>query len=72
MRLILSTLITYDTTVTDNSGLYLLLQQFYLIEIPRIRICRNVRMPGQDYFIINDIIGFTIQQGTNRIINTLI
>lgn len=31
-------------------------------EIPRIRSCANVRMPGQDYMIINDI-GFTIESG---------
>lgn len=31
-------------------------------EIPRIRTCANVRTPGQDYMIINDI-GFTIESG---------
>lgn len=31
-------------------------------EIPRIRICKNVRLPSQDYFIANDI-GFTIETG---------
>jgi len=31
-------------------------------EIPRIRICKNIRSPGQDYFILNDI-GFTIESG---------
>lgn len=31
-------------------------------QIPRIRICKNVRLPTQDYFIANDI-GFTIESG---------
>lgn len=31
-------------------------------EIPRIRSCANIRTPGQDYMIINDI-GFTIESG---------
>lgn len=31
-------------------------------EIPRIRICKNIRTPEQNYFIINDI-GFTIESG---------
>jgi hypothetical protein len=31
-------------------------------EVPRIRSCANVRTPGQDYMIINDI-GFTIESG---------
>lgn len=31
-------------------------------EIPRIRSCVNVRMPSQDYFIVNDV-GFTIESG---------
>lgn len=31
-------------------------------EIPRIRTCKNVRTPDQDYQIINDI-GFTIESG---------
>jgi len=30
--------------------------------IPRIRICKNIRLPSQEYFIINDI-GFTIESG---------
>jgi hypothetical protein len=33
-----------------------------MYEIPRIRICKNVRLPSQDYFIANDI-GFTIESG---------
>ena len=31
-------------------------------EIPRIRSCKNIRSPSQDYFIINDY-GFTIETG---------
>jgi len=31
-------------------------------EIPRIRICKNIRTPEQDYSIINDL-GFTIESG---------
>jgi hypothetical protein len=31
-------------------------------EIPRIRICKNIRLPSQDYSIINDV-GFTIESG---------
>lgn len=31
-------------------------------EIPRIRTCANVRVPEQDYMIINDL-GFTIESG---------
>ncbi len=31
-------------------------------EIPRFRICRNIRLSSQEYFIANDI-GFTIESG---------
>jgi hypothetical protein len=31
-------------------------------EIPRIRTTRNIRLPSQDYFIVNDV-GFTIESG---------
>lgn len=31
-------------------------------EIPRIRICKNIRTPEQDYSIVNDV-GFTIESG---------
>ena len=31
-------------------------------QIPRVRICRNIRLPSQDYFIANDV-GFTIESG---------
>ncbi len=41
---------------TDNMG------NIETHEIPRIRACANIRTPGQDYQIINDI-GFTIESG---------
>jgi hypothetical protein len=31
-------------------------------EIPRFRTCKNIRLPSQEYFIVNDI-GFTIESG---------
>ena len=31
-------------------------------EIPRIRTCKNMRLPSQEYFIVNDV-GFTIETG---------
>ena len=31
-------------------------------EIPRIRTCKNIRLPSQEYFIVNDV-GFTIESG---------
>ncbi len=34
----------------------------YRFEIPRIRVCKNIRLPSQDYFLANDI-GFTIESG---------
>lgn len=34
-------------------------------EIPRIRICSNVRLPDQSRFIINSV-GFTVEQGTSE------
>ena len=34
-------------------------------QIPRKRICKNVRLPTQEYFIVNDV-GFTIEQGTTN------
>lgn len=41
---------------TDSSG------NLQVHEIPRFRTCANIRTPGQDYFVINDI-GFTIESG---------
>lgn len=51
----------FDTTVhtydaVDGNG------NVQTYEIPRIRTCNNVRLPSQDYFIINDV-GFTIESG---------
>jgi len=40
-------------------------------EIPRIRICANVRTPDQDYQIINDI-GFTIESGETNYLEQLL
>jgi hypothetical protein len=34
-------------------------------EIPRIRTCRNIRLPSQEYFVATDA-GFTIEQGTTN------
>lgn len=34
-------------------------------EQPRIRICKNIRLPSQEYFIANDI-GFTIESGNTN------
>lgn len=50
-----------DTTITSfedvsNNG------TISINQIPRIRICSNIRSPDQDYMIINDI-GFTIESG---------
>ena len=36
-------------------------------QIPRIRICKNIRLPTQDYFIANDV-GFTIESGETNYI----
>lgn len=51
----------FDTTFytyqqTDSVG------NVTISEIPRIRICQELRYPGQYYFIINDA-GFTIESG---------
>ncbi len=51
----------FDTVFTtyqdvDNRG------NIQTHEIPRIRCCKNIRTPGQEYRIINDI-GFTIESG---------
>lgn len=37
-------------------------------QIPRIRICKNIRLPSQDYFIANDI-GFTIETGQTNYVD---
>lgn len=54
-------LFAFDTTFTtyedvDNAG------NVIINEIPRIRICKNIRTPQQDYGVFNDF-GFTIESG---------
>ena len=42
-------------------------------EIPRIRTCAmNMRTPGQDYFLVINDLGFTIESGTNGLSATII
>lgn len=61
--------------VSKNSGNIYALDTIYTIyqdtdsngniinnEIPRFRSCKNIRLPSQEYFVINDI-GFTIETG---------
>lgn len=45
---------SFKTTDADNNDVE--------YEIPRIRICDNIRLPSQDWFILNDV-GFTIETG---------
>lgn len=45
-------LYSFDTIFTTYDG----------AEIPRIRTCKNVRLPSQEWFIANDV-GFTIESG---------
>jgi hypothetical protein len=45
-------LYAFDTIYTTYDG----------AEIPRIRTCKNIRLPSQEYFIVNDV-GFTIESG---------
>lgn len=45
-------LFAFDTIFTTYDG----------AEIPRIRICKPIRLASQEYFIANDV-GFTIEQG---------
>ena len=42
----------FDTIFTTYNG----------AEIPRFRICKQIRLPSQEYFIVNDL-GFTIETG---------
>lgn len=56
-------LFAFDTAFTTYQDvLSPTLTKPMLFEIPRIRICKNIRLPSQDYFIANDI-GFTIESG---------
>lgn len=52
--------------VTKNNGNVYAFDTIYAtydgLEIPRVRTCKNVRLPSQEYFIANDV-GFTIEQG---------
>lgn len=45
-------LYAFDTIFTTYDG----------SEIPRVRVCKNIRLPTQDYFIATDL-GFTIETG---------
>lgn len=54
-------LFAFDTTITTYEDVDSL-GNISINEIPRIRTCANVRSPGQDYMVINDI-GFTIETG---------
>lgn len=50
----------------NNGNLYAFDTQYTTYdghEIPRIRTCRNIRLPTQEYFLVNDL-GFTLEQGT--------
>lgn len=51
-------LYTFDTIFTTYDG----------EEIPRIRVCKNIRNESQDYFIANDV-GFTIESGSTNYLN---
>ena len=45
-----------DYEDTDANGVK------FTSDIPRFRSCKNIRLPSQEYFILNDI-GFTIESG---------
>lgn len=52
--------------ITPNNGNIYAFSTVYTTydgaEIPRFRACRNIRLPSQEYFVINDV-GFTIESG---------
>jgi len=55
----------YYFLTKNNGNLYAFDTQFTTYdgkEIPRVRICNNIRDPSQQYFIANDV-GFTIETG---------
>lgn len=54
-------LFSFDSVFTTYQDVNTLGNQV-IHEIPRIRSCSNVRVPEQDYMIINDL-GFTIESG---------
>lgn len=49
-----------DTQLNNNVNPPVIVKTTF--EIPRSRICRNIRFPSQEYFIANDV-GFTIETG---------
>lgn len=55
-------LFAFDTIYTDYSTQNDSAGNPILKEIPRFRTCKNIRLPSQEYRIINDI-GFTIESG---------
>ncbi|HEY2811765.1 MAG TPA: hypothetical protein VGJ00_10315 [Rhabdochlamydiaceae bacterium] len=55
-------LFSFDTVFTTYQDTNAITGALETHEIPRIRSCANVRTPGQDYMIINDV-GFTIESG---------
>lgn len=52
-----SKIYAFDTIFTTYDGK----------EIPRIRVCKNIRFPQQDYFVVTDL-GFTIESGSTNYI----
>jgi hypothetical protein len=54
-------LFAFDTSITTYEDIDSLGNKTFN-EIPRIRACANIRMPDQNYQIINDV-GFTIESG---------
>lgn len=58
----------YYCVSRNNGNVYAIDTQYTTydgLEIPRIRVCKNVRGTNQEYFIANDL-GFTIEQGTTE------
>lgn len=63
-------LFALDTTITtyedvDNLG------HRSIVQIPRIRVCANIRSADQDYTILNDV-GFTIETGETPYVQQLL
>lgn len=54
-------LFAFDTTIYTFQDVDAA-NKVQIYDIPRIRICKNIRDPQQDYFIVNDV-GFTIETG---------
>lgn len=53
---------SFDTIFTTYEDVFPETGIPYTTEIPRFRICKNIRQASQDYFIANDV-GFTIETG---------